>query len=202
MSETCYLRRATGEVLTRQEWIDKGFGDPSLSRYGDFITAPCAKTEQGKAAVKREFSVSNNLFSMQNIFLFLIIARLAKTPEGLNVLRDVALQMIKTLGSTMDAVARASVGNPVSAWANPYLLSIIFERFGIVPHERMAEFRIGLSVVSGVGVAKDVLESFTSMLPFSGEKPSDFPQTIDFGDKYELQRPETLTFARADQKKK
>lgn len=158
---------------------------------------------QKQSALLRDVQTSStDFFSIQNVILLAIVARLSKTPEGLKVLRDIAVQGIKTMGDSMEALAKASVGNPVSAWANPYLLSILWEKWGIVGHERMAEFRIGLSVISGADVATDVLESLTTFLPFSGEKPSDFPSQIHFGDKtYEITPSLSMKLA-PDKKKK
>ena len=130
---------------------------------------------------------TNGFFSMQNLFLMLIAVKLSKTPEGLRVLRDVAVQGIKTLGDTMEAIAKASVGNPISAWANPYLLSLLFERFGLVNSDRMPEYRIGLNLISGVEVAEDVIKALSGFRLFSiGEsrhQAEEFPTTIHFGDK-------------------
>jgi len=138
-------------------------------------------------ALLREASMlgNNNIFSMQNLLIFAVVARLSKTPEGLKVLRDIAVQAIKTVGDTCEALAKASVGNPVAAWANPYLLSIIFERFSLVPSERMMEFRIGLSLVSGVEVLEDVAVALGSIFHIIGGRspPSEFPSHINFGDK-------------------
>ena len=169
-------------------------------------THPSIPSLPSVKASSRFASVPKEGFSTQELVLLLIAVKLSKTPEGLKVLRDVAIQGIKTMGDTMEAIAKASVGNPVSAWANPYLLSIIFEKFGIVDSERMAEFRIGLSLISGAEVAEDVVKALSGFRMFSlGEsrhQAEEFPTTIDFGDKYELQSPEKLTFVKADQKKK
>ena len=146
--------------------------------------------------------VSNGI-SMDQILIFFAIVKLAKTPEGLKVLRDIAVALIKALDRSSVALAKASVGNPVSAWGNPYLLSILWERFGLVPHDRMAEFRIGLSVVSGIEVAEDAISAIASIFkPFVKPPPSEFPQQIHFGDETYVIQPPKIEYRPEKKEKK
>lgn len=190
LPEQCFLEKSSGTIMTGQEWLNQGIAAQALATSGNWVAVPCAETDQGKETVRREFRIGNNNgIGMKEIVLLLFFLKLSKTPEGLKVIRDWGIQALKTLGDSMDALGKASAANPITAWANPYLLSIIYERFGIVPSERMAEFRIGLSIISGAEVGEDIIKALSGFRFISiGESrkvAEEFPQDLDMGDKIE-----------------
>jgi len=152
----------------------------------------------------RESMMVKDDIDLEKVVLLMAALKLSQTPQGLKVLRDVAVETIRALGDSMKSLAKASVANPVTAWANPYLLSIVYERFGIVPSERMAEFRVGLSVISGAEIAEDVAGAVASMFRiFGNAPPSDFPSEVHLGDEtYVYEPPSEFKFKRDKPKTK
>jgi len=122
----------------------------------------------------------NNGFSMQQLIILLIAVKLSKTPQGLEVIKALGKEFIKGIFDTMHSMGQAAAANKVAAWANPYLTSLVFERFGFVDSDRMAEFRIGLSVISGAGVAEGFLDTLQGLFPFSKPEPSEYPSELAF----------------------
>ena len=152
--------------------------------------------------VANELRLASKGIGFTEIIGLLIAVKLAQTPQGLKTLRDITVALIKAVDRSMVALAKASVGNPVSAWANPYLLSIIYERIGLVPSERMAEFRIGLSLISAVKMSDEIIETISSFVPFTKPEPSEFPTHIDYGDEtYVVEKPEEIVFKPKEKKK-
>lgn len=177
--EIKFVAPRSGGRLYRSE---HGISD---KRYAEILAGESATPKETKIIYESKFMDEDIFgFSYREIILGVIAWKVAQTPQGLKALRDIAVALINQVGATTTALAKASVGNPISAWANPYLLSIIYEQFGIVPHERMAEFRLGLSLVSGAEIAEDIAVSIAGFLGVLGKAPpSEFPTHIDFGSK-------------------
>lgn len=161
-------------------------------------------TSQKQKAIIRSVKETNGGgswgISEKELLIGLVVIKLSQTPEGMRMLREIAVQGIRTLGDSMEALAKASVGNPVSAWANPYLLSLVYERVGLVDSARMTEYRIGLNLMSGVKMADEILETLSSFKPFSKPEPSEFPKEIHYGDKTLV--VEKVGFVASEKKKK
>lgn len=108
----------------------------------------------------------------------IIVLKIAKLPGGLKVIETLGKEFIKGIFDTMHALGQASAANKVTAWANPYLVSIILERFGFAAKDKMMEFRVGLSVISGAVVAEGFLDTLQGIFPFGKPEPSEFPTNI------------------------
>ena len=140
-----------------------------------------------------------NSYDIKDILLFVMLLKLSKTPQGVETLKS----FFKIIGDALDSLGKASAANPITAWANPYLISCVLERFGFVSSGRMVEFRIGLSLISGASIAEGFLDTIQGIMPFSKGEPSEFPSQIDLGDKtYVLETPEQFKFKAKEKKEK
>ena len=134
-------------------------------------------------------------YSPEHLIMLLIAIKLLRTPQGLEVIKALGKEFIKGIFDTMHSMGQAAAGNKVAAWANPYLTSLVFERFGFVDSARMAEFRIGLSVISGAGGAEGFLDTLQGFFPFSNPEPSEFPSQLVFSAREAgVEAPSTITW--------
>lgn len=117
------------------------------------------------------------------LFLMLLL-KLSKTPEGVKILQG----FFKMIGDALEALGRASAANPVTAWANPFLISMILEQFGLVSTANMVQFKVGLSLISGAEIAEGFVDTVHGIIPFAAHDPSDFPSQVDLGDKATIER--------------
>lgn len=125
------------------------------------------------------------LSSVDNMLLMVMVLKLSKTPEGLKVIQALGKEFIKGAFDTLHALGQAAAANKVTSWANPYLVSIVLERFGFVRPENMVEFRAGLSVISGAAVVESVLDSIQGIFPFSNPEQSEYPTHVTFSSRTE-----------------
>ena len=122
-----------------------------------------------------------DVFENKNLIIQILtiklIRELMKTDKGMEVLQTVAKEAVHGIFGTCQALAQASAANPVSAWANPVLLSGIYERMGMLPPAFNNGYHLGITVISGVKVGTTILEAifgkegaFPSVMNFSGLK--------------------------------
>lgn len=128
-----------------------------------------------------ELTIEDQITTKQ-LLIAVILKRIAEKPEGMKALERVSAEAVRGYFQTCVALAKASAANPISAWANPYLLSTMLERFGLVKSGRMVEFRIGISLQAGMQIATDILSKLTKWIPFSPAAPTEFPQQLDLSD--------------------
>lgn len=93
------------------------------------------------------------------VLLIKMARDLMKTDKGLDVLKTLGSELIKGSLDTTHALAQASAANAVSSWANPVLISGIFERLGLLPPAFNAGYHAGITAVSGVDIFTGVLDS-------------------------------------------
>lgn len=192
----CYQHHKTGQIRTRESWL----AEPAMNAQGiqfmlnsgilKIVTCPTVPDENGEPGPIPEEGVFRPLgldVGLKEILLFIAVIKVAKMPGGLQLIRELGKSFLKMIGDTLDSLGKASAANPVTAWANPYLVSIVLERFGFVDPIRMAEFRIGLSLISGAQVAEGFVDTLSSIVPFSPHDPSDFPATVNLGDKTHIE---------------
>jgi len=129
--------------------------------------------------------------------LFGLVAaiKIAQMPGGLKVIESLGKEFIKGVFDTMHALGQASAANKVTAWANPYLVSIVLERFGFIAPEKMFEFRVGLSLASGAVIAEGFTDLIQGILPFSSSEPSEFPTQLVYSAREAgIEVPSTITW--------
>jgi len=120
---------------------------------------------------------------MLQILMFAGILKLSKTPEGLKVLEKIGVEFTKGVFKMLSFGAQASVGNPVSSWSYPILISGVLERFGMLPPAFNANFHLGITVVSGVEIYQDFLKDIGDALPWNilkGAPEAQYPQAVTF----------------------
>ena len=134
--------------------------------------------------------------SFEKMLIVVGIVKLAQTPKGLEVIKTLGKEFIKGISDTLHALAQASSANQIAAWANPYLISLILERFGCVDSRRMMEYRIGLDILAGADVAEDVTETVLKVIPwYKATKVGEFPSQIVFSAREAgIEVPETITW--------
>lgn len=184
----CYQHHRTGQVRTRESWLtetnDQGIQFMLNSGILKVVACPTDIEENGDEGVFKPLGLDVNLKEM---LLLVAVIKLAKMPGGLQVIRELGKSFLKMIGDTLDSLGKASAANPVTAWANPYLVSIVLERFGFVDPARMLEFRVGLSLISGATVAEGFIDTINGIMPFAAHDPSDFPTNVNLGDKTNIE---------------
>lgn len=119
-------------------------------------------------------------FSLKELLIYGIILKLMKTPEGLEVLKALGKEFIKGMFDTLHALGQASSANKVSSWANPWIVSLVLERFGFIRPEQLGRLQLGLSVITGATVAEGFLDTIQGFFPFSSPEPSEYPTNVVF----------------------
>lgn len=121
-----------------------------------------------------------DVFENKNLLFQLALIKLAdnlsKRPGGMKALSDIGKETVKGLFNTMDSLGQASAANHVAAWANPVLISGVLERFGLLPPHFNTGYHAGVTTISGVNLALDVVETIFS-------KGGAFPTTLSFAKK-------------------
>lgn len=123
--------------------------------------------------------------SIDQMFMGLVALKLTKSPEGLKVLQVLGKEFIKGIFDTMHALGQASAANYVTAWANPYLVALILRRFKFIDNLGAAEFKMGLSVITGATVIEGFIDEIARIFPFSSPDPSEFPSSIVYSGRTE-----------------
>ena len=112
--------------------------------------------------------------------LALGLIKLAKTPGGLKVIESLGKEFLKGLFGTLHALGQASAANKVAAWANPYLVALVLDRFGFINPDYLLEYKVGLSLISGADVAEGFVDSLQGIFPFTRPEPSEYPTSITY----------------------
>jgi len=122
-----------------------------------------------------------NMYNLnENMLMWLLLIRMAKTPEGMKHVRDIMLEVVKGTFDAMDSYCRAGSANRISAWGSGRLMSLILERFGMLTQGQAADFLITFNLITGAEIA----EEFTAILPWKAlSSEIDFPTHIHFGSK-------------------
>jgi len=143
------------------------------------------KIEKGEALTGPEgyqyTHVPTDGISAEKVFMGFILLKLAKMPGGLRVIERLGREFIKGIFDTLHALGQASAANSVAAWANPYLVNLVLDRFGFVYSQGSSEFKLGLGVLAGLEVTEDFITILKDSLPWNLLKPptpSEFPSSI------------------------
>lgn len=135
--------------------------------------------EDGEAKHSEEPPFEIAGFSLDQIVVAVAVSRLARTPGGMQVIRESA----KGVFHTLHALAQASGANRLAAWANPILISAVFERMGLLHPRFNSHFHLSISLLAGVELTKDFVDMIAGALPWNlldKPDPSDYPSSIVF----------------------
>lgn len=133
--------------------------------------------------------------SFNQLVMILAILKLAKMPGGMPLIKDLGKEFIKGIFDALHALGQASAGNKVAAWANPYLFSMVLHRFGFVTDFDLVQFRVGLSIITGAGIAEGFIDTIAGVFPFSKPEPSEFPSQVVMSARAAgVELPETMTY--------
>lgn len=149
--------------LELQEKIDKG----------EELTKPEQYELKQISKIERDSGISTD-----KLLMAFILVKLSKTPKGLEVIKVLGREFIKGIFDTLHALGQASAANSVSAWANPYIVNNVLDRFGFVNTDASSEFKIGLSVVAGAKIAEGFIDTIQGIFPHTSPEPSEFPSSI------------------------
>lgn len=156
------------------------------------------RIEEGRAtsAERYEFRTLGEGDTVYNqLLMALVILKIARMPKGMELLKTLGKELIKGAFDSLHALGQASAGNKVSSWANPYLVSLVLERFGFVARERMLEYRVGLSLISGAEVAEGFVDTIAQIVPWGKPEPSEYPTHLVFSAREAgIELPEKMTY--------
>lgn len=144
------------------------------------------KLERGEELTRvEEFEARNLRFggktiSYEHLLIALVVMKLSKTPQGLDVIKTLGKEFIRGIFDTMHSLGQAAAANKVTSWANPYLVAMVLDRFGFINPAYMLEFKVGLSLIAGATVAESFLDNLQGIFPFSKCEPSEYPSNIVF----------------------
>ena len=82
--------------------------------------------------------------------------------------------IIDGLFKTTNSLGKASAANYIAAWANPVLISGLFERFGMLPPRFNRGYHDSISKLTGITAAGSIVDVLFG-------KDGSFPSNIDFG---------------------
>lgn len=99
--------------------------------------------------------------------------KLAKMPGGMRTIQVLGKAVIDGLFETTDSLGQASAANYIAAWANPVLISGIFERFGLLPPRFNEGYHDGISKLTGIQAASSIIDVLFG-------KDGAFPSTLTF----------------------
>jgi len=131
----------------------------------------------------------SDFLSEETLILGVVLFKLSKTPEGIKLIGQLGTEYLKGMFKTMSFLAQASAANKIAAWANPILISGVFERFGMLPKGFNTNYHLGITVISGVEMAADFVGDVLDALPWNLFKPPDpkeYPSHIVYAETGEV----------------
>lgn len=118
-----------------------------------------------------QFTSLPYIFGSDNTLMELLVAaiaiKLSKTPEGLRVVRDVAVHYIDNIGRIVSTLEASSAANWLTCAINQRLCARILKNMGMITTNECNEYMSWTSWVVGAMIAKgfvtDTLSSLSSM---------------------------------------
>lgn len=103
-----------------------------------------------------------------------MILKLGKMEGGMKTIQVLGKSILDGLFKTTNALGKASAANYIAAWANPTLISGLFERFGMLPPRFNRGFHDAISKLTGITATESILDTLFG-------KEGAFPSSINFG---------------------
>lgn len=156
-------------------------GTPRVADIIDKLQKGTRLTKGEEFELKEAIKQQNRLdFDLRELLMYGLIFKLMKTPKGLEVLKVLGKEFIKGMFDTLHALGQASASNKVSSWANPFLVSMVLDRFGFLRGEHLGTFHLGLDVIAGAGVVEGFVDTIQGFFPFTAPEQSEYPTNIVF----------------------
>lgn len=119
-----------------------------------------------------------DLFENKNLIfqamLIGMVLKLAKMKDGMKTIQVLGKSILDGLFKTTNALGKASAANYIAAWANPMLISGLFERYGMLPPRFNIGYHDALGKLTGISATENVLNVLFG-------KEGTFPDHINFG---------------------
>jgi len=93
---------------------------------------PTTEEDQTQFFLFSPFIIGTDDPFLEQMLLALVAVKVAKTPEGLKVLRDLGIEYLRTIGKTLVALEDASTSNWVNCLLNQKLSMRVMRRLGLL----------------------------------------------------------------------
>ena len=104
----------------------------------------------------------------EQMIMGLVAVKLAKTPEGLKVLRDIAVQYLKTVSNIVSQLEESSSANWVTAMINQNLCLRICRRLGLISQTEAERLISKYTYMFNALMLKEgITETFTALGSFA-----------------------------------
>jgi hypothetical protein len=101
---------------------------------------------------------------LEMIALLLFGAKLSKTPEGLGIIKDLAIKYMDTVGKIISNLEKSSASNWLTACVNQMLCAKVMRRMGIITSSDLATYQSTLNWIIGGMIVKDAITDTLSGL--------------------------------------
>lgn len=101
---------------------------------------------------------------IEPLLLLLGIVKLAKTDEGLKVLKDLGIEYLKTVGRVVSEIAMSSTQNWLTALLNQKLVGRICKRLGLISAHEMATLESSYHWIFATVIVKEGITDTLSAL--------------------------------------
>ena len=106
--------------------------------------------------------------SLETMILALAAIKIAKMPNGLEVLRDLGIQYLKTIGTTLQALEEASTQGWLPCWINQKLSLRVLRRLGLITAGDAASLESSYNMMFNVVIAKEgIVDTITALGSFA-----------------------------------
>lgn len=145
-----------GEYYKRQKEIVEGYPKSKEEREQFFIFSPFTQVEDA---------------TPEMLIAALAAIKIAKMPKGLEILRDLGTEYLKTIGKIITALEVSSTTNWLNCWINQKLSLRVCRRMGLITGGDAASLESSYNMMFNVVMAKEAivdtitaLGSFTSVI--------------------------------------
>lgn len=153
------------------EWVAKGFcrlfpSHPLCKEDPENPELPQTPEDRENFFIFTPFYGQDGI-GLEQVVILLISVKLAKTPEGLKVLRDLGIQYLKTLGVTLEALERSSSQSWLTALINQKLSLNVFRRLGLISATDAMRLEVDYNHIFSITMAKEgITETLTALGTF------------------------------------
>lgn len=112
---------------------------PELNNWVGYITA--ADVERENKLIALGPSPPGLSGTLEGLVLLLALKKLAQTPEGLRVIRDLGVQYLKSMATIMSTLSQSSSAHVISCAMNQYVACTIYQRMGMMSAHDAVETR-------------------------------------------------------------
>lgn len=126
-------------------------------------TLPTTQEERDDFFVFSPFSSIEDA-TPEMVIAALAAIKVAKMPKGLEVLRDLGTEYLKTVGKIMVALEAASTSNWLNCWINQKLSLRVCRRMGLITGHDAASLESSYNMMFNVVMAKEaIVDTITAL---------------------------------------